>query len=196
MTADDPVDDPGPDLGDAGGALREQWRAEEEEYGRAAAAQWAHGRRLVDIARELMHRGDTVAVSTGEATFTGQVTQVGADLVQLGTPAGRVDLHLAALTTGAGDSRRARLLAPVVVRVVERARAGGRRSGATSETFRARLLEYEAEAAEVVVGSVLLSEQLRGALTVGRDQLRVCDPAGRETYLPIAWVSWVMPWRE
>jgi hypothetical protein len=38
---------------------------------------------------------------------------------------------------------------------------------------------------------LLLQEDLRGTLTVGRDQLCVADVERRETYLPLAWVSWV-----
>ncbi|MGI8797026.1 MAG: hypothetical protein ACR2IR_10685 [Acidimicrobiia bacterium] len=196
MTSRDPLDAGGPDLAATAGRLRDEWRAEEEEWSRAAATQWAHGRRLVDIARELMHRGDAVAVTSGRATFTGVVTHVGADLLRLRTAAGSVDVHLAALTAGGDGGRHVRLPAPVLLRVVERARSGGRRAGGGADSFRACLLEHETEAVEVVVGSLLLDDELRGTVTVGRDQLRVCDRDGGEVYLPLAWVSWVMPWRE
>jgi hypothetical protein len=185
------------DLGGMAGALREEWRAEEEEYARAAAAQWGHGRRLVDVARELMHRGDTVAVTAGDLTFSGQIVYVGVDLLQLQTAdGGALDVQLALLTTAREGTRESRVAAPVVLRVVERARSGGRRPGPAADTFRARLLEHEADGVEVVLGSVLLREELRGTLTVGRDQVRVCDPGGAETYLPLAWVGWVMRRRD
>jgi hypothetical protein len=192
MTAGDERDAGGPDLGAATGSMREAWRAEEEEWSRAAAAQWAHGRRLVDVARELMHRGDTVSVTAGGATFTGEVTDVGLDVLRVRTVAGAVDVQLAAMTAGTGEQRHARLPAPVVLRVVERARSGGRSSGGGPETFRARLLEHEADGIESAIGSALLDEDLCGTVTVGRDQVRVCDRDGGETYLPIAWISWVM----
>jgi len=191
MSAADELDAGGPDLGAAAGSMREAWRVEEEEWSRAAAAQWAHGRTLVDIARELMHRGDTVAVTAGGATFTGEVTDVGLDVLRLRTAAGPVDVQLGAVTTGSGEHRHVRLPAPVVLRVIARARSGGRRAGGGPETFRARLLEHEADAAEVVIGSTLLGEELWGMLTVGRDQLLVSDRDGSETYLPLAWISWV-----
>lgn len=191
MAVGDDLDAGGPDLGAAAGSMREAWRSEEEEWSRAAAAQWAHGRSLVDVARELMHRGDTVAVTAGDATFTGEVTDVGLDVLRLRTVAGPVDVQLAAVTTGTADRRQARLPAPVVLRVVERARSGGRSAGGGPETFRARLLENEADAVEVVVGASLVGEELRGTLTVGRDQVRVCDRDGHETYLPLAWISWM-----
>lgn len=182
-----------PDLSGAGASLREEWRAEEEEYGRAAAAQWTHRRRLVDVATELMHRGDTVAITTAGATFTGTVTYVAEDLVTLRTPAGRVDVHAALPTTVGRD--RALLPAPLVIRVVERARAGGLRPGPGVESFRARLHEYEADGREVVVGSSLVTEELRGLITLGRDHVHVRSRDGAETYLPTAWIAYVMPWR-
>ena len=185
-----------PDLGEAAGAMREAWRTEEEEYARAAAARWAHGRRLIDIASEVMHRGDTVAVTIGLVTFTGMVSHVGFDVMRLRTPAGVVDVNLAAVSTGSGDNRHTRLPAPIVLRVVARARAGGRRAGGGTDTFRARLLESEAEGACVRLGSLLLQEELRGTLTIGRDQLCVTDTERRETYLPLAWVSWVTTERD
>lgn len=184
------------DLGGAAGAMREAWRSEEEAYTRAAAAQWAHGRGLVDIARELMHRGDTIALSAGRVTFTGSVSHVGIDLLRVRTPSGLVDVNLAAVTTGSGATRSARLLAPIVLRVVERARTGGRRAGGGPETFRAQLFEYETEEVVIRVGSMLVDEELRGTSKVGRDQLCVVDADRRETYLPLAWISWVAAVRD
>jgi hypothetical protein len=195
MTGGDPLETGGADLGETAGRLRDEWRAEEEEWSRAAAARWTHGRRLVDIARELMHRGDTVAVTTGRSSFRGEVTHVGTDVLRLGTVGGPVDVHLAALAVGGDGNRHIRLAAPIVLRVVTRARSGGRRAGAGADSFRACLLEHETEADDVVVGTSLLDDDFRGMLTVGRDQVRVCDRDGGETYLPLAWVSWVMPWR-
>ncbi|MGH9050193.1 MAG: hypothetical protein ACRDY4_10720 [Acidimicrobiia bacterium] len=196
MAAGDELDAGGPDLGAAAGSMREAWRAEEEEWSRAAAAQWTHGRSLVDVARDLMHRGDTVAVTAAGATFTGEVTDVGFDVLRLRTASDVVDVQLALLTRGGGERRHARVAAPVVLRVIARARSGGRSAGGGPETFRARLLEHEAGAVEVSIGSTLLGEDLRGTLTVGRDQVRVCDRDGGETYVPIAWVSWAASRRE
>jgi hypothetical protein len=190
MTAGDAFDAADADLSTTAGSMREEWRADEEEWSRAAAAHWAHGRSLVDIARELMHRGDTVAVTAGETTFTGEVTDVGLDVLRLRTATGTVDLQLAAVTTGSGGRRATRLPAPVVLRVVTRARSGGRRASGHATTFRARLLEHEADAIEVTLGSVLLDGELSGLVTVGRDQVHVCDRGG-ETYVPLAWISWV-----
>jgi hypothetical protein len=178
-----------PDIAGAAGALREEWRAEEEEYTRAAMTRWTHERRLADIARELVHRGDTVTVAMGNITFTGEAVSAGPDFLQLRTTAGgRVDVNLAVATTTTG--REVRVPAPLVIRVVERARAGGR-SDRRATTFRARLLEREADGDAVVVGSMLLDEQLEGVLTVGRDYVCVRGRDGCEAFLPIGWTAWV-----
>jgi hypothetical protein len=194
MTTGDPLE-LGPDLGAAAGRMRDEWRADEEEWTRAAASQWTHGRRLLDIAQELMHRGDTVALKAASTTFTGAVIHVGVDYLRMQTAGGSVDVHLAAVTTGAAG-RHIRLTAPVLIRVLERVRAGGRSAGAGPDSFRACLLEHETEAIEVVVGSALLDDEARGTVTVGRDHLCLRDHDGGEAYLPLAWTSWVMPWRE
>jgi len=174
--AADGGDQPLAELAGLGAAAREEWRADEEEWGRAAVEQWTHGRGLLDVARELMHRGDAVAVVAGDTTFTGTITYVGSDVLQVHTGGGLVDVHTAT---------------PVVLRVVTRARAGGRRPGAAPSTFRARLLERESDAGDVVVGSMLLRDELKGRLRVGADHVVVRDDGGPETYVPMAWISWV-----
>jgi hypothetical protein len=196
MTTGDPFDDltGDADLRSGAGAAREERRADEEEYTRAAARQWARHRDLADVAREFQHRGDTVAVQIGELGFSGVIVAVGRDYFQLGTPGGRVDIPL--FISAASGPGRERTPVPLVVRVVERAREGGRRAEPGAQTFRARLLEYDADEIDAVVGSLLLREELRGRLTIGRDYIVVRDGSGGETYLPLAWIAWVRPWRE
>lgn len=191
MTTGDHFDDLTGDaqLEAAAGAAREQRRADEEEYAHAAARQWARHRDLVDIARELQHRGDTVVTQIGETAFRGVIDAVGADYFQLRTAVDRVDISLV-------SSGPARVPMPLVIRVIERAPEGGRRAEAPARTFRARLLEYDGEEMDAVIGSMLLREDLRGHLTVGRDHLCVRDGDGGETYLPIGHVAWAKPWRE
>jgi hypothetical protein len=191
MTTGDPFDDLTGDaeLEAAAGAAREERRADEEQYAHAAARQWARHRDLVDIARELQHRGDTVAAQIGETEFRGVIDTIGADYLQLRTATDRVDISLVA-------SGPARVPMPLVIRVTERAREGGRRAEPEARTFRARLLEYDGEEIDAVIGSVLLREDLRGRLTVGRDHLVVRDGDAGETYLPIGHVAWAKPWRE
>jgi hypothetical protein len=191
MTSGDPFDDLTADaeLEAAAGAAREERRAEEEEYAHAAARQWARHRDLLDIVRELQHRGDIVVAQIGETAFRGVIDTVGADYLQLRTAAERVDISLVA-------SEPARVPMPLVIRVIERAREGGRRAEPAARTFRARLLEYDGEEIAAVIGSLLLREDLRGHVTIGRDHLVVRDGDGGETYLPIGYVAWVKPWRE
>jgi hypothetical protein len=187
MTTGDAFDDPfddltgDPQLESAAGAAREELRAEEEEYARAAARQWARHRDLLDVARELQHRGDTVAIDVGETSFRGLIAAVGRDYVQVATPAGRVDVPV---VTASGAL-------PLVIRVVERARRGGRRAEPGAQTFRARLLEYDGDEVDALIGSALLRDDLRGRLTVGRDHVVVHGRDGDETYQPLAWIAWV-----
>jgi hypothetical protein len=190
MTPSDPFDELAgdSDLEAAAGAAREDRRAEEDEYAHAAARQWARHRDLLDITRELQHRGDTVAMHVGERSFRGVIDAVGADYVQLRTPAGRVDIALVV--------SHERTPVPLVIRVGERARDGGRRAEPVARTFRARLLEYDGEEIDAVIGSPFLREALRGLLTIGRDHVAVHDADGNDTYLPLDHVAWAHPWRE
>lgn len=185
MTADDAFDDLEPIFG----AAREERRAEEEEYTRAAVRQWARHRGLLDVLRELQHRGDTVSVQTGNIVFVGLIDAMGYDYVRLGTDAGRVDIRIGSPAPDTAP-------VPVLVRVVGRARHGGRRAEADASTFRARLLEYDASEKDVVVGAPATGDELRGCLVVGRDHVAVRDHDGGETYVPLESVAWVRPWRE
>ncbi len=190
-TDDDPFDElaADPQLGAAAGEIREEQRAEEEEYARAAARQWARHRDLLDIVRELHHRGDTVAVHVGETSFRGVIDAVGADYLQLRTVAGRVDIALVV-------SGPARIPMPVVIRVTERASEGGRRAEPPARTFRARLLEYDGDEVDAVVGSAIVRDELRGRIVVSRDHILVRDGTGGDAYLPMEHVAWAHPWRE
>jgi hypothetical protein len=91
--------------------LRAEWRAEEEEWTRAALERFEHGRTLTDVLRAAMHRGDEVLLGLGADALRGVLTHVGDDWCALDTPAGACDVPVA---HGA----------PVVC-VVERARRGG-----------------------------------------------------------------------
>ena len=176
-----------PDLAGAGAALRAEWREEEEEWMRAAAQHWAHGRDIHDVTRDLMHRGDTVEAIAAGRSFTGLVTFVGDDVMEVRTATGRVDVRLTV-----GDRRGP--VAPLVLRVIEKARSGGGRPAPAATTMRARLLERESAAQRVVIGSPLLPEEVRGHVGVGRDHVTVRGDSP-DTVLPLAWISWVTPAR-
>jgi hypothetical protein len=170
-----------PDLTVAASALREEWRLEEEEYTLAAEQHWAHSRTLRDVARELMHRGDVAAIEVGRSIFTGTIVAVGDDYLQLASPAGAIDVRL----TGV----------PLLVRVIERARAGGCRAEPGSVSFRARLLEHEMSGSEIILGSGSGRDELRGRIVVGRDQVQVSGADG-DAYLPIGGIAWARAWSE
>ena len=164
-------------------ALRAEWRAEENEWTRAALARWEHDRTIVDVLHACMHRGDTVALAFPGRTFVGVVTAIGDDLVRLATADGSIDAHLDPVATFS-------------LRVVTPARAGGERGDPTTATFRARLLQLE--------GSIVQAgfrgcdgrqgdDALTGQLCVGRDQISVVNRDGARRYLPIGSVAWVRP---
>jgi hypothetical protein len=173
VTRPDPLARAG--IGDAAAAARAAWRADEEEWTRAAAEQWHHGRTLVDVLREHLHRGDTVALTIGTTTVTGTLGAVGEDLVSMVTPDGRADTRVA------GD-------APILLRVVERAPSGGTRGWPVS-TFRARLLEIEASGMEVEIVTQI-GDVVRGELHMARDHLsvRTDDGVGSVALAAVAWV--------
>ena len=160
------------------GAVRAAWRAEEAEWSRAAHERWEHDRSFVDVLRDCMHRGDTVACELGSDRCTGTVASVGADVVRIATPEGAVDVRIDAA-------------APIVVRVVAAARRGGHRGDTTITTFVARLRQLEHT--QVRLGLRADHEPLEGALVVGLDQVSVVDGDGRRAYVPIGSVCWVRP---
>ena len=166
-------------MGDAASRARAEWRADEEEWTRAAIERWRHERSLLDLLRECMHRGDTIAVCLGGVTFTGRVAAVGDDIVALTLPDGRVDVR------GDGD-------APLVVRITERARSGGTRGDAVT-TFRARLLELEMVADDVAIGTRGAAEVIRGRLTVGHDHVIIQDGQSGDAVIALAAIAWVRP---
>lgn len=189
MAEGDAFDEFGEDSGleSVFGAAREERRAEEEEYTKAAARQWARHRDLMDVARELQHRGDTVSIRVSEKVFVGVIDAVGRDYVQLRTDTGRVDIPF----MRPGDAHEP---FPLVIRVTRRARAGGRRAEPGAQTFRARLLEYDAEEIDAVIGAGSVQEELRGRVVVGRDHVTVHDHDNGQTYIPLRHVAWARPW--
>jgi len=160
---------------EAAGAVRAEWRADEEEWSRAALEHWEHGRSLADVARDCLHRGDPVTVAFPSIAWSGVVVGVGHDVARIDAVAGPVDVRLAA------D-------APFVLRV----RAGSTppaRHGAAVTTFIARLRELDGT--EVNIGTS--GAVLEGRLRVGRDQLRLTDADGACAYVPTGSVWWVRP---
>jgi hypothetical protein len=171
----DALDD---DLRARGAALRAEWRAEEEEWTRAAFEHWEHSRRLLDVARECMHRGDTVAIATSAGSVRGRVLGVGQDTLRVGADRAPVDVRVSPGTT-------------VVLRVDAHARGGGVRGDEPSITFRARLLEHEVAGRTVELGVGVPARAVTGVVRVGVDHVRVIDRDGTPSYVSLAAIAWM-----
>ena len=186
MSDDAPDDNNPPDLGATGAAMREEWRTEQEAATDDAAEQWRHSRTLLDVARDHMHRGDRVAITVAGHRAVGEIVEVALDRIALldeSLPGDgrRVDVHVV-------DS------VPLTLRVVERARAGGR-SGAHTATFRARLLELESSGAPVAIATVSDAEAFVGSFSVGTDFVVIATAVGIETVIALSAVASVSPAR-
>ncbi len=155
-------------------AARAEWRADEEEWSRAALEHWEHGRGLVDIARDCMHRGDAVTVAFASVAWSGVIVAVGHDVVCVDAGSSSVDVRLAP------D-------APFVLRVRSRP-SGSARTGRAVTTFVARMRELDGTA--VCIGTS--SGALEGTLRIGRDQVRLTDGDGC-AYVPTGSIWWVRP---
>jgi hypothetical protein len=166
-----------PDLARLGQEFRDELRAEAEEYEQLAAKDHLRSRRLGDVALELVHRGDRVAVTIGEQTFTGVLVYAAGDLACLRTPVGAVDRNLAA---------------PLAIRVAERVRSGGLSRGRGPASFTARLYEHEAALAPVELGCPLLPTDLRGQIeAVGADHVVLGDAEGQTWFLATSAIAYV-----
>lgn len=171
-------------LTDLSARLRAERHRDEDDWTRAAVQQWAHGRRLADFVRELAGRGDRVAIEVAHRSFHGEVVAVGDDRLDLRTVSGVVTIRLAL-----GDGHSAPL-APIVVTRLVPALRGGVRPPSALVTFRARLLELEAEGSPVRIGSLLLDDECRGRITVGSDHVLVHELT--EIAIPVSWVGYVV----
>jgi hypothetical protein len=156
--------------------LADELRAEAEEDERLAALDRMRRRGLAEVALELLHRGDTVAVTAAGRTFTGPVVYAARDLVTVQTAAGPVDVQLGV----------------AVLRVVERSRSGGLERGRGAPSFTARLHEHQAAGGPVVVGVTGLADDLVCRLTAVATDHVVLDPAGGlPWYVPLAEVAYI-----
>ena len=168
-----PLDD---DLRARAAELRRQWRADEEEWSRAALEHFRHGRTLVDVLRAVMHRGDVVELAA--VTVRGVVTHVAEDWCRLDAAGAVVELPVT--------------IASPVVRVVERFPRGGcgGAPGAPT-TWRARLLELEVAQTPCAV-RLTTGELLTGPVSVGGDHVMVGEDA-EAFYVPMGALSWLRP---
>ncbi len=165
------------DLARAERAWRDELRAEAEEYEALAAKDLARSRRLVDVAVALCHRGDVVEATVVGAAFRGQVTYAAGDLACIATATSEVDVCLTA---------------PLLLRVVERARRGGRPLGRGAAGFTARLAEYEASGERLLLGLVPRGQELDGRIeAVAVDHVLLAPAEGEVIHVAAAAVGWV-----
>jgi hypothetical protein len=167
-----------PELRRLAAEMTAELRAEAEEYERLAALDALRSRRLPEVALELLHRGDVVAVEFAHRSFLGRALYAAGDLLCLRTHREDVDI---------------RMEAPLGLRVVERVCAGGRSRGVGSPSFKARLFEHEASGAEVVIGCRLsVGSELTGRVhAVAVDHLVVEEMSGQRWYLSLRAIDYV-----
>ena len=166
------------ELEDVAATIRSEVRLEAEEAEREAAVSAAMRRDVADVARELMAHGDTVALDVGQRSFVGPILAVGNDVVTLQTGSSRVDVNLKCLQR---------------LRVVNRARSGGRRGthgGTTS--FRARLLELQLSDEAIEAGIADCDEPVVGPVAlVGSYHIALGNQAEPEWFVPLASLTFV-----
>lgn len=151
---------------------REELRAEAEEYERLAARDLLRGRNLQDAARELCHRGDVAALVMDSRTLVGEIVYAAGDLARVRTLNGDIDVNLRGVTA---------------LRVVERARSGGRSSGPGPTSFTARLFEHEASGERVEVSTRLPTGEVVGRIyAVAIDHIVLTDDDGQLWYVPFS----------
>jgi hypothetical protein len=166
------------DLGDVAAAIRSEIRLEAEEAEREAAVSAAMRRDVADVARELMAHGDTVAIDVGQRMFVGPIMAVGSDVVTIDTEPRRVDVSLKALQR---------------MRVVRRARSGGRRGASGgAASLRARLLELHLSGEAIEAGIAGCDEPVVGPVAlVGSDHIAIGEEAGPEWFVPLTSLTFV-----
>lgn len=173
--------DGGDSLDDLGRELRHrighEMRLEAEMAEQDAATFEQRGRRMADLAIELLSRGDTVTAIAGERSLRGRLSHARGDIASLETPTGRVDLHL---TAG------------VALRIDERTTSGGTAPRSGSATLRARLLEYELSGTAIEVWVPAHRVEVSGDIAaVGKDHVILTGRQESEWVLLLADIAWV-----
>ncbi len=172
--------DPGEsDLERALRELRVEHRLEQEDVEEAVELAERAGRSLAEVALEFLYRGDSIRVTVGDRIWTGTVVHVGTGVMTLGTQAGaEVDLDYDGLTS---------------IRVVERARLGGRsRVSKHPGELVARLRELENTEETVEVGGRRLEAVVGTVEVVARSHLEFRARDGGAWILPLGEIDYVI----
>lgn len=156
-----------------------EWRDEAEITERETHLGSLRKRRLADVAREAMHRGDIVTVLVGGWSVKGAVMFVGGDYLVLQTSSQMLDI----------------VLDRAVMRI-EPQHGGGHTTRGGSATFKARLAEYE-QTGEPVTLHLRGASQLTGRIVVAAvDHCITEDTDGARSHIPIALIEMISRPRE
>jgi hypothetical protein len=151
------------------------FRSEAEEVERLVQLQRRRKATLRDIATAAMHQGQEVRLRGSGEEWVGELMAVGSDYLSLKTATQILEAKLDSIVIG---------LVP--------ARQGGRTGKPASETFKARLAEFESTGEEVTVRSRQPVIEVTGVIeVVAADHIEMNCPAER-CYLPIDGVFMVI----
>ena len=132
-------------------------------------------RRLSDIAREAMHRGDLVSVTVGTRTLTGSPMFVGKDYLVLQTPAITVDVVL-----------------DRALMSIRQKPEGGHTTRGGSATFRARLAEYEHTGEPVTFHLMGGADDLTGRIIVAAaDHCTMTTAEDQRVHVPVPLIDMI-----
>ena len=144
-----------------------EFRSEAEEVERLVHLQRRRNARLRDIAIAAMHQGQGVTVRGFGDEWSGEVLSVGTDYLSMKTATQLLDAKLDSIAIG---------LTP--------ATQGGRSAKAASETFKARLAEFEISGDLVTLRSRIPVIEVTGVIdVVATDHIEVRCP--EPIYLPL-----------
>ena len=166
----DPVDS---DLEIALRELRAEHRAEQEEIEEATERTERASRPLAEVALEYLYRGDSIRATVGQRSWTGVVVHVGSGAMTLRTQAGvEIDVAFSGL---------------ISIRVVQRARSGGRtRTSKYPGELVARLRELENTGETVEIGGRSLLPGVEGTVdVVARSHVEFLARDGSEWVVPL-----------
>ena len=152
-----------------------EFRSEADEEERLVDLQRRRKATLRDIATIAMHQGQRVVLRALEAEWKGEVVAVGADYLSLQTALLLLDARL--------DS---------VAIAITPARQGGHTAKAASETFRARLTEFELTGERVTLRSRAPAVEVTGIIEVVAPDHVVVNCPGELCYLPLDGVFMVI----
>lgn len=170
--ADDPFEELARELRQGVGA---EWSEEAEITERETHLGSLRKRRLADVAREAMHRGDVVSALVGRRSVKGSVMFVGADYLVIQTASQTLDI----------------VLDRAVLRIETRP-GGGHTTRGGSATFKARLAEYEQTGEPVTLHLIGDVPQQTGRILVAAiDHCVTEDAEGVRSNIPIALIEMI-----